>query len=78
MKKSWLWVLVILTGSLAVGSGLQYYFSGEPYRNTPARNWLVVGQVIVGLVIIGFGLMKQIQANRKLAETQHVEYKITD
>lgn len=64
MKKSWYWVLLVLAGSLPIGSALQYYFKGEPDRNTPTRNWLVVGQVVLGLIVIAIGLYGQIRANR--------------
>ncbi len=80
MHRSWYWVLVILTGSFVLGSALQYYFTGEADRNTSTRNWLVVGQAILGVVVIGFGLIKQIQANRKPVEKSDAELfvKLTD
>ena len=64
MTRSWYWILLIFAGSLPLGNALQYYFTGEPYQNTPTRNWLVIGQAILSLVIIGFGLFKQITSNR--------------
>ena len=64
MSRSWYWVLLIFIASFPLGNALQYYFAGEPSRNTPTRNWLVVGQAALGLLIIAFGLYKQIAANR--------------
>jgi hypothetical protein len=76
MKKTWYWILVVLVGSLPIGSALQYYFAGEPYRNTPTRNWLVVGQVVLGLLIMAFGLYKQMQASREVPPTDEAETKL--
>ena len=70
MTRSWYWILLIFAGSLPLGNALQYYIAGEPYRNTPTRNWLVMGQALVGLVIIGFGLYKQITSNRQSLENE--------
>ena len=64
MARSWYWIVLIFAGSLPLGNALQYCFGGEPYRNTPARNWLVVGQAVLGLVLIGFGLYEQIRSSR--------------
>lgn len=64
MHRSWYWVLLILAGSLPLGSALQYYFAGEPYHNTPTRNWLVVGQALLGITVIAFGLIRQIKSAR--------------
>jgi hypothetical protein len=64
MKKSWIWILVIFVGSMPVGSALQYYFAGEPYRNSTQRNWAVVGQAAFGILVMALGLFKQIQAGK--------------
>jgi len=64
MARSWYWIVLIFAGSLPLGNALQYYVAGEPYRNTPTRNWLVVGQAVLGLVLIGYGLYKQIISSR--------------
>ena len=73
MKRSWLWILVVLAGSLPVGSALQYYVNGEPARNTSPRNWLVVGQAVLGFLVIGFGLYKQFKAARQAPEPEEPE-----
>jgi len=79
MKKPWYWILVVFAGSLPLAAALQYYISGEPYRNTPTRNWLVVGQAVFGLLIMAFGLYKQFQTARQVPEPeQHDRIKLTD
>jgi hypothetical protein len=79
MRKTWYWILLIFAGSLPFASALQYYISGEPYRNTPTRNWLVVGQAVLGLAIMAFGLYKQFQAARQIPEPeQHDGIKLSD
>ena len=78
MKTPWYWILVIFAGSLPVGSALQYYFAGEPYRNTPTRNWLVVVQVLLGVAIMAFGLFMQFRASRQIPDDDHENYKITE
>ena len=76
MKRSWVWILVVFAGSLPIASAVQYYVSGEPGRNTPTRNWLVVGQVVFGLAVIALGLYKQFQASRQPVDTDDEEIKI--
>lgn len=76
MKRSWIGILLVLLGSLPIGQALQYYFAGEPYRNTPTRNWLVVGQVILGLAIIAYGLYTQVKASRQPVEEDESETKL--
>ncbi len=76
--KGWQGVLLILVGSLPIGDALQYYFAGEPYRNTQIRNWLVVGQALFGAVIIGLGIVLQVRASRRVPEREHESYKITE
>jgi hypothetical protein len=76
MKKSWIWILVVFAGSLPFASALQYYISGEAYRNTPSRNWLVVGQAVFGLAVMAFGLYKQIEASRQPVMDEAAETKI--
>ncbi len=76
--KSWYWILVVLAGSLPIGSALQYYFAGEAERNTPTRNWLVVGQAVLGLLIMGFGLYMQNKASRRIPPDDHEKLKITE
>ncbi|MFT3745621.1 MAG: hypothetical protein QM785_15205 [Pyrinomonadaceae bacterium] len=76
--KGWQGVLLILVGSLPIGHALQYYFAGEAYRNSPTRNWLVVGQVVLGAFIIGLGILLQIRASRRAPEQEHDTYKITE
>lgn len=66
--KSWIWIFVILAGSLPLGSALEYYSSGEPYRNTSTRNWLVVGQVVFGVLVMAFGLHKQFETARPVLD----------
>jgi hypothetical protein len=76
MKRTWIWILVVFAGSLPLASALQYYISGEPYRNTPTRNWLVVAQALFGIAVMAFGLYKQIQASRQAARPDDAEIKI--
>lgn len=76
MRKAWYWILVVLAGSLPVGSALQYYFGGEVERNTSTRNWLVVGQVVLGLLIIAFGLYMQFRAGRQDPPAEDGETKL--
>ena len=79
MKRTWYWILVVFAGSLPVASALQYYISGEPARNTPTRNWLVVAQVLLGLAIMAFGLYKQFQTARQTPEPEPPKgIKLTD
>ena len=66
VNRPWLWVLLIFIGSLPVGGALQYYFSGEPARNSSSRNWLAVGQAVLGLLIIAFALYRQTVALRQI------------
>lgn len=73
MRSSWLWILVVLAGSLPVGSALQYYVNDEPARNSSQRNWLVVGQAIFGFLVIVFGLYKQFRAARQAPEPDKPE-----
>ena len=73
MKRSWVWILVILAGALTAGGALQYYFAGEPYRNSSARNWAVVGQALFGFLVICFGLYKQFKAARQAPEPDESE-----
>lgn len=74
----WQGVLLILVGSLPIGDALQYYFAGEPYRNSSTRNWLVVGQALLGMGIIGLGIMLQVKASRRAPEQEHDTYKIIE
>ena len=76
--KSWIWILVVFAGSLPFAAALQYYISGEPYHNTPTRNWLVVGQAVFGVLVMAFGLYKQFQASRMAPPDEHENFKITD
>jgi hypothetical protein len=79
MRKTWYWILLIFAGSLPFASALQYYISGETYRNTPTRNWLVVGQAVLGLAIMAFGLYKQFQTARQTPEPEeHDGIKLSD
>ena len=78
-RKGWFWIILIFLGSLPLGGALQYYFGGEPYRNTPTRNWLTVGQAILGIAIMAFGLYKQITTNREaVVEEKDPGLKITE
>lgn len=79
-KKGWYWIILIFLGSLPLGGALQYYFAGEPYRNTPTRNWLVVGQAVLGIAIMAFGLYKQVKTNREpdVEETDETVLKINE
>lgn len=73
MNRSWYWVFLIFAGSLPLGGALQYYFAGEPFRNTSGRNWLVVGQAVLGIAIMAFGLYKQVKAARRIPEPEEPE-----
>jgi hypothetical protein len=76
MKRSWIWILVIFAGSLPIGSALQYYFAGEQYRNSPQRNWAVVGQAVFGLIVMILGLYKQVKAGKQTPPENEGETKL--
>ena len=70
MKRSWIWIFVVFAGSLPFASALQYYFTGEPSRNTPTRNWLVLAQAIFGIAVMAYGLYRQIRSATALPEPE--------
>lgn len=61
---------------MPVGSALQYYFAGEPYRNSSQRNWAVVGQAVLGILIMALGLYKQVKAGKLPPPESEAETKL--
>lgn len=71
MNSSWLGILLVVLGSFAVGSALQYYFSDAASQNTGTTNWLIAAEAAVGLLLIAFGLYKQFTSSRHTMADDH-------
>ena len=53
-SKNWYYYLVPVLGAIVCGQAINYFLSGENYRNTGLRNFAVVLQIIFGLALIGY------------------------
>lgn len=53
-SRSYYYYLIPVLGAIVCGQAINYFLSGENYRNTSLRNFLVVLQVLFGLGLIGY------------------------
>ncbi|MGI9034442.1 MAG: hypothetical protein ACR2GD_00230 [Pyrinomonadaceae bacterium] len=57
-NKFWFWTLFIISGTLPMANGWQYFIGGEGYQNSDLRNYAVAGQILFGLAIMCYGFWR--------------------